>query len=76
MDPSNFVASIVLALEIFTLTNCLQNASWIINSLKVYKAATLSGGSSSSASRRAVHLLPTLQIVAALVTMHVLLSLL
>lgn len=76
MDPSNFVVSILLALEILTLTNRLQNASWIINSLKVYKSATLSSSSSSSASRYSVDLLPALHIAAALATMHILLSLL
>jgi hypothetical protein len=76
MDPSNFVVSIVLALEILILTNRLQNASWIINSLKVYKSATLSSSSSSSARRCSVDLLPTLHIAAALATMQFLLSLL
>jgi hypothetical protein len=52
------------------------NASWIINSLKVYKSATLSSSSSSSARRCSVDLLPTLHIAAALATMQFLLSLL
>ncbi|KAI9572939.1 glycoside hydrolase family 16 protein [Boletus coccyginus] len=51
------------------------NASWIINSLKVYKSATLFGSSSDSAPR-CVTLLPTLRIVVTLVTMQILLSLL
>lgn len=76
MDPSNFVVSTVLTLAIFTFTNCSQNASWIINSLKVYKAATLSTGSANSAPRCSVDLLLTLHVAAALATMQILLSLL
>lgn len=69
------MVSTVLSLEISTSRAVLQNASWIINSLKVYKAATLSG-SSSSASRCSVYLVPTLHIAAVVATMHLLLSLL
>ena len=75
MDPSNFVVRIVLTLEIFAFTDRLQNASWIINSLKVYKSATLSSSSSNSAPQYSVDLLPTLHVAAALATMQILLSL-
>ncbi|KAH0838326.1 ribosomal L15-domain-containing protein [Lanmaoa asiatica] len=62
--------------EILTDPSNFVNASWIINSLKVYKAATLSGSSSNSASRCSVDLLSTLHIAAAVATMQILLSLL
>ncbi|KAN0100650.1 glycoside hydrolase family 16 protein [Tylopilus felleus] len=52
------------------------NASWIINSLKVYKAVTLSSGSSNSALRYFVDLPFALHIAAAVTTMQILLSLL
>jgi len=47
MDPANFVVRCEFIL-IFICLNCLQNASWIINSLKVYKQALWQGATSSA----------------------------
>ncbi|KIK92969.1 glycoside hydrolase family 16 protein [Paxillus rubicundulus Ve08.2h10] len=49
------------------------NASWIINSLKVYKSATLLGGSSDAVSRHSVHDLRILWIAAVVATLQTLL---
>jgi len=49
------------------------NASWIINSLKVYKSATLLGGSSDAVSRHSVHDLGILWIAAVVATLQALL---
>lgn len=76
MGPSNFVVSAGLRIRGPHVTNRLQNASWIINSLKVYKAVTLSSGSSNSALRYFVDLPFALHIAAAVTTMQILLSLL
>ncbi|KAF9229309.1 glycoside hydrolase family 16 protein [Gyrodon lividus] len=50
------------------------NASWIINSLKVYKSATLLGGSSEAASRHFISVLTILWIAAVVATLQTLLS--
>jgi len=52
------------------------NASWIINSLKVYKAATLTGNSSDSAPRYLLDLSLTLHVAVVMATVQTLLYLL
>ncbi|KAF8140231.1 glycoside hydrolase family 16 protein [Boletus edulis] len=52
------------------------NASWVINSLKVYKGATLSGSTSSSAPRSFFVLSLTLHFAIAVAAMQILLTLL
>lgn len=53
--------------EILTDPGNFVNASWIINSLKVYKSATLSSGSSNAA--RAYHSQPPVWIAAVVITL-------
>ncbi|KAG6381199.1 ribosomal L15-domain-containing protein [Boletus reticuloceps] len=58
--------------EILTDPSNFVNASWVINSLKVYKAATLSGSASSSAPRSFFVLPLTLHIAIAVAAMQIL----
>jgi len=62
--------------EILTDPSNFVNASWIINSLKVYKAATLTGNSSDSAPRYLLDLSLTLHVAVVMATVQTLLYLL
>ena len=53
MDPSNFAASFpVDSVSCFGLTLYLQNASWSINSLKVYRKQLINGQISGATANR------------------------